>query len=76
MMIEKSMLTTLTNHSILLLDPRWYPLLGPDEEHEGKAPVEVDSEEDFLGEFIIRSLHKLRCVCTYLPMKVQYVCGI
>jgi hypothetical protein len=54
-------------------DPRWHPLLGPDEEHEGKAPVEVDSEEDFLGEFIIRSPYKLSWVRTYVHLKEQHV---
>ena len=29
---------------------RWFPLYGPGEEDEGKAPIEVDSEEDFIGE--------------------------
>jgi hypothetical protein len=42
-------------------DARWYPLLGPDEEHEGKAPIEVDSEEDFLGEY----LQYVYCVCVH-----------
>ena len=50
-------------------DARWYPLLGPDEEHEGKAPVEVDSEEDFLGEY----LHYAYCVCAYTLLHSQSV---
>lgn len=33
-------------------DNRWFPLHGPDYEDEGKPPLEIDAEEDFLGNVI------------------------
>ena len=35
--------------TFLVLSLRWTPLFGPEEKHEGIAPIEIDNEEDFLG---------------------------
>lgn len=36
-------------NTVGLLELRWFPLFGPDEGDELKPPLEIDSEEDFLG---------------------------
>ena len=42
---------------------RWTPLFGPDEEDEGKSPLEIDSEEDFLGALSCEVLAELMLFC-------------